>query len=88
MSLPYEVGRPAYAAVSPLVEALSSSSPEVIELPPAAHFDSPVLAHLERTLFTDAPAAAAPAEDGSVVLPRGVRVAGGWPSWSPPRCSR
>jgi ATP-dependent helicase/DNAse subunit B len=67
VSLPYEVGRPAYAAMSSLVEALSTASPEVIELPPAAHFDSPVLAHLERTLFTDAPAMPPPAEDGSVV---------------------
>ncbi len=72
VSLPYEVGRPAYAAVSPLVEALSSSSPEVIELPPAAHFDSPVLAHLERTLFTDAPAPPPPPEDGSVVYLEGA----------------
>ena len=72
VSLPYEVGRPAYAAVSPLVEALSSASPEVIELPPAAHFDSPVLAHLERTLFTDAPAPPPPPEDGSVVYLEGA----------------
>ena len=72
VSLPYEVGRPAYAAVSPLVEALSKAAPEVIELPPAAHFDSPVLAHLERTIFTDAPAPPPPVEDGSVVYLEGA----------------
>ena len=88
VSLPYEVGRPAYAAVSPLVEALSSSSPEVIELPPGCTF---------RLARAGAPRAhAVHRRAGSAAPGRGRigRVPGGggsqaaWPSWSPPRCSR
>ncbi len=68
VSLPYETGRPAYAAVRPLVEALAEGGAEFEELPAGEHFRSPVLAHLERTLFTDAPAPPPPPDDGSLVL--------------------
>jgi len=67
VSLPYEPGRPAYAAVRPLQEELSRDA-TITELPPAAHFDHPALSHLERTLFADAPAPPAPDPAGAVVL--------------------
>ena len=53
VSLPYESGRPAYAAVAPLVQALSEGGAEFQELPPGQPLGSPVLGHLERALFTD-----------------------------------
>jgi hypothetical protein len=67
VSLPYEVGRPAYAAVRPLVEALSQSA-TIEELPPADHHHAPVLTHLGRTVFSDRPPPPAPDADGAVVL--------------------
>ena len=67
VSLPYEPGRPAYAAVRPLQEELSQGA-AIEELPPAQHFDHPALAHLERTLFADAPAPPAPDPAGAVSL--------------------
>lgn len=66
VSLPHETGRPAYAAGSWLVDALAEDA-EIETLPPAQHFDSPVLAHLERALFNDRPVAFdAPPADGSL----------------------
>jgi ATP-dependent helicase/nuclease subunit B len=66
VSLPHETGRPAYAAGSWLVDALAEDA-EIETLPPARHFDSAVLAHLERALFNDRPVAFdAPAADGSL----------------------
>ena len=67
VSLPYEPGRPAYAAVRPLQEELSQGA-TIRELPPADHFDHPALSHLERTLFADAPAPPAPDPIGAVSL--------------------
>ncbi len=67
VSLPYEPGRPAYAAVRPLQEELSQGA-TIHELPPAEHFDHPALSHLERTLFADAPAPPAPDPTGAVSL--------------------
>ena len=67
VSLPYEPGRPAYAAVRPLQEELSKGA-TIHELPPAEHFDHPALSHLERTLFADAPAPPAPDPAGAVSL--------------------
>jgi hypothetical protein len=67
VSLPYEPGRPAYAAVRPLQEELSEGA-TIRELQPAAHFDHPALGHLERTLFADAPAPPAPDPSGAVTL--------------------
>src|SRR5690348_5012665 len=79
VSLPYEPGRPAYAAVAPLVQRLSEGECEFEQLPPGGHVDSPLLAHLERTLFAadappfgpDAPGPPPPA-DGSLVLLEGA----------------
>jgi hypothetical protein len=66
VSLPHETGRPAYAAGSWLVDALAADA-EIETLPPARHFDSEVLAHLERAVFNDRPVAVdAPGADGSL----------------------
>ncbi|MEP6641325.1 MAG: PD-(D/E)XK nuclease family protein [Gaiellales bacterium] len=67
VSLPYEVDRPAYAAVRPLVEALSQSA-TLLELPAADHHHAPALTHLGQTLFSDRPPPPAPGADGAVVL--------------------
>lgn len=68
VSLPYEAGRPAFAAVRTAVEELTETPHDVIELPAAAHFDSPLLVHLERTLFDEREPPVAPEQDGSIVL--------------------
>ncbi len=76
VSLPYETGRPAFSAVRAVVESLTAAPHAVIELPPADHFASPVLAHLERTLFDEQPPPPAPEPDGSVVLLEACGVRG------------
>src|SRR5262249_6002518 len=67
VSLPYEPGRPVFAALRRTAEDLAGlASGAVEELPP--RYDAvapPALAHLERTLFADAPGAA-PALDGVI----------------------
>jgi hypothetical protein len=78
VSLPYEPGRPAYAAVGPLVQALSEGGAEFEQLEPEER-GAPPLAYLERTLFAadaapfggDAPGPHPPA-DGSLVLLEGA----------------
>jgi ATP-dependent helicase/DNAse subunit B len=67
VSLPYEVDRPAYAAVRPLVEALSESA-TLQELPAADHHHAAALTHLGQTLFSDRPPPPAPDAGGAVVL--------------------
>ena len=67
VSLPYEPGRPAFAALRRTAEDLAglASSP-VEELPPGyAEVAPPALAHLERALFADEPGTAPPI-DGAV----------------------
>ncbi|MGN6377381.1 MAG: PD-(D/E)XK nuclease family protein [Gaiellales bacterium] len=79
VSLPYEAGRPAYAAVGPLVQALSEGGAEFEQLSPAGRDGAPPLEYLERTLFAadalpfgpDAPGPPPPA-DGSLVLLEGA----------------
>jgi ATP-dependent helicase/DNAse subunit B len=68
VSLPYEAGRPAYAAVRPLVDALSAVA-TLEELPASdmAH-DSAALTHLGRTLFSDRPPPPPPDAAGAVWL--------------------
>jgi ATP-dependent helicase/DNAse subunit B len=75
VSLPYEPGRPALAAVRPAVDALTAGPHEVIELPPGAHADSALLLHLERSLF-EPHAGEPPDGDGSVVLLEACGVRG------------
>ena len=60
----------------PVVEALTAVPHELIELPAAAHFDSPALVHLERTLFDERPPRPAPPADGAVVLLEACGVRG------------
>ncbi|MGZ4430458.1 MAG: PD-(D/E)XK nuclease family protein [Gaiellales bacterium] len=76
VSLPYETGRPAFDAVRPVVDALTAIPHELIELPPASHFHSPLLAHLERALFEPGAPQPAPEADGSVVLLEACGVRG------------
>ncbi|HLY86484.1 MAG TPA: PD-(D/E)XK nuclease family protein [Gaiellaceae bacterium] len=62
VSLPYEPGRPAFAALRRTAEDLAGlASGAVEELPPRyAAVAPPALAHLERALFADDPGAAPP----------------------------
>ena len=76
VSLPYEPGRPALAAVRPAVAALTDGPHELVELPPADHVDSPTLRHLERTLFDERDAPPPPERDGAIVLLEACGVRG------------
>src|SRR5438876_2103101 len=62
VSLPYEPGRPAFAALRGTAEDLAALAPHPVEeLPPRyAAVAPPALAHLERTLFADEPGRAPP----------------------------
>ena len=62
VSLPYEPGRPAFAALRRTAEDLAGLSLEPVEeLPPSyAALAPPALAHLERALFADLPGGAPP----------------------------
>jgi ATP-dependent helicase/DNAse subunit B len=64
VSLPYEPGRPAFAALRRTAADLAGlASGAVEELPPRyAAVAPPALAHLERALFSDAPGEAPPLE--------------------------
>ncbi|MGZ8695091.1 MAG: PD-(D/E)XK nuclease family protein [Gaiellaceae bacterium] len=73
VSLPYEPGRAAFAALTRTAEELASlAGPRVEELPPAfgdvAH---PAIVHVERALFADTPPPAPPIE-GAVRLFEGA----------------
>ena len=62
VSLPYEPGRPAFAALRRTAEDLAGlASAQVEELPPRyAEVAPPALAHLERSLFSDEPGSSPP----------------------------
>jgi ATP-dependent helicase/DNAse subunit B len=69
VSLPYEPTRPVFASLERTANDLARlADGSVEELPARDWYDAPALAHLERTLFTDAEdaAAAAPPLDGAV----------------------
>src|SRR5581483_9964002 len=54
VSLPYEPGRPAFAALERTAADLARLADGVEELPPRyGEYAQPALAHLERTLFAD-----------------------------------
>jgi ATP-dependent helicase/DNAse subunit B len=72
VSLPYEPGRPGFAALRRTAEDLSGLAAAVEELPPRyAAVAPPGLAHLERALFADQPGEAPPL-DGAVRLFEGA----------------
>ena len=93
VSLPYEPGRPAFAAVQATAEDLARlADGRIEELPP--RFDEvahPALAHLERALFADAPPAPV-ADRRRRPLPRGRghprRARAGRPTRSSTRARR
>jgi ATP-dependent helicase/nuclease subunit B len=78
VSIPYEPGRPAFASLSRTMDDLAALADGRIEhLPPG--FDRaavPALAHLERTLFSESPAAAAPPIDGALRFLEGAGTRG------------
>src|SRR5262249_35915102 len=63
-SLPYEPGRAAFASLQRTAEDLAGlADGRIEELPPRyADVAEPAIAHVERSLFTDAPASAPPLE--------------------------
>ena len=77
VSLPYEPGRTAFAAVRRTAEDLASlARGRIEELPPRYHeYAPPALAHLERSLFAD-DAATAPPIDGAIRFFEGAGTRG------------
>ena len=77
VSIPYEPGRPAFAALERTVEDLAAlAAGSVEELPPATPQHAPAaLVHIERQLFSDAGGAGAEL-DGSVHFLEGAGVRG------------
>jgi ATP-dependent helicase/DNAse subunit B len=77
VSIPYEPGRAAFAALARTVEDLSSlAGGTIIELPPASHRVAPAsLLHVERELFADAPRRE-PVLDGSLRFLEGAGTRG------------
>ena len=75
VSLPYEPGRPVFASLARTAADLAALAGDASEsLPPAfAEVAHPALAHLERRLFSDAPAVEPPALEGAV---RWIEAAG------------
>src|SRR3954468_19423524 len=74
VSLPYEPGRDAFASLSRTAEDLTSLAEDVQELSPNPAGRSPVLSHLERSLF-GAPSEA-PELDGSLRFLEGAGLRG------------
>lgn len=67
VSLPYEPGRAAFAALERTANDLARlARGAVVELPAQGWYDAPALAHLERTLFQDGAAGTQPAGDGAI----------------------
>jgi hypothetical protein len=78
VSIPYEPGRPAFASLSRTMDDLAALADGRIDQLPAG-FDRagvPALAHLERTLFSESPAAAAPPIDGALRFLEGAGTRG------------
>jgi len=67
VSLPYEPGRAAFAALERTSQDLAGlASGRIEELAPQGWYDAPALAHLERALFQDRPSGPSPSLDGAV----------------------
>ena len=77
VSIPYEPGRPAFAALERTVADLAGlAAGAIVELPPATRERRPAaLVHLERELFGDSPPAGIPL-DGSVHFLEGAGARG------------
>jgi ATP-dependent helicase/DNAse subunit B len=77
-SIPYEPGRPAFASLARTIDDLTDLADGGIEqLPPRFHeFAEPALAHLERSLFSDALPKQAPPIDGAVRFFEGAGTRG------------
>src|SRR6059058_5892973 len=76
VSLPYEPGRDAFASLSRTADDLSRlAEGRIEELPPSSGARSPVLAHLERSLFRAEPAPP-PELDGSLRFLEGAGIRG------------
>ncbi len=78
VSLPYEPGRLAFAALERTAATLSrQAAGRVEELPPASHeYARPALAHLERLLFAETAEAAPPPIEGTVRFLEGAGARG------------
>ncbi|MBD0338672.1 MAG: hypothetical protein ICV67_05220, partial [Thermoleophilia bacterium] len=67
VSIPYEPGRPAFAALERTANALAALATDHVTMGPAyAEVAQPALVHLERTLFADAPPPSPPPLEGAV----------------------
>lgn len=67
VSLPYEPGRPAFASLERTAADLAGLADDLETLPARyAEYAHPALAHLERSLFSDAAAEAPPPLDGAI----------------------
>src|SRR4051812_37485104 len=77
VSLPYEPGRDAFASLSRTSEDLTRlAEGRIEELPPGTKARTPVLAHLERSLFAAAATPAPPELDGSLRFLEGAGIRG------------
>jgi ATP-dependent helicase/nuclease subunit B len=78
VSIPYEPGRPAFASLARTIDDLADLADGGIEQLPARYheFAEPALAHLERSLFSDAPPKQAPKIDGAVRFFEGAGARG------------
>jgi ATP-dependent helicase/nuclease subunit B len=77
VSLPYEPGRDAFASLARTAEDLTRlADGRIEELPPSTAERTPVLAHLERSLFSATAAGRAPELDGSIRFLEGAGVRG------------
>jgi ATP-dependent helicase/nuclease subunit B len=75
VSLPYEPGRDAFASLTRTADDLARlAEGRIEELPPSREARSPVLAHLERSLFAEA--TAPPELDGSLRFLEGAGIRG------------
>jgi hypothetical protein len=75
MTLPYEPGRPAFAALAELVQRLADlPGARIVERPAAGEGRAPALAAWERRLFDDVPATTAPGAGAPVEV---LEAAGG-----------
>jgi ATP-dependent helicase/nuclease subunit B len=77
VSLPYEPGRDVFSSLARTSEDLASlADGRIDELPPSQEARSPVLAHLERALFTSDPGTRSVELDGSVRFLEGAGLRG------------